>query len=58
MSYNIKPETLTSLSHIYGISVPTMVKWLKPIGDKIGKKNGIIFTQKQVKIIIEHLGEP
>jgi hypothetical protein len=54
----IKPMTITQLSKAYNVCVPTMKKWIHELNDEIGKKNGRIFSIKQVKIIFELLGSP
>jgi hypothetical protein len=54
----IKPYSLTELSHIYGVTVRTIKKWILLHEKEVGVKNGRYFTAKQVKIIFEKLGLP
>jgi hypothetical protein len=48
----IKPYTLHELAIFYGISRPTMRKWLKPFEKEIGKRYGYKYTTKQVETIL------
>lgn len=51
-------RTLRELATMYGVSVPTLKKWLKPHDEKIGVKVGWYYSVNQVKIIFESLGLP
>jgi hypothetical protein len=42
----------------YGISVPTLNKWLKPYEKRIKKRNGYNYNPKQLAIIFSIFGEP
>lgn len=53
-----KPLTLTQLAQMYNVSLPTMYKWLKRAGVLKNKRNGYLFTPKEVKEIFDKLGEP
>lgn len=53
-----KSMTLTQLSQLYRVSTKTLYKWLKRKGIIKNKREGYIFTPKEVKTIIEELGEP
>jgi hypothetical protein len=55
---SIKAMNKKQLADLYGVSVNTFSKWLKPFKDRIGKLMGYIYTPKQVRIIFECLGEP
>lgn len=46
------------MAALYGISVKTFAKWIKPHLKIIGDKIGYTYTPKQVKAIFEALGEP
>jgi hypothetical protein len=48
----IKPYTLHELAIFYGISRPTMRKWLKPFENEIGKRHGYKYTTQQVETIL------
>jgi hypothetical protein len=54
----IKPYSLTELSRIYGVTLHTMRKWLKPHLSAIGEKHGRLFTTLQIRIIFDKLGLP
>jgi uncharacterized protein YjcR len=53
-----KAYTTKELAGLYGVSLKTLRKWLKPHQPSIGKKVSIYFTKKQVEIIFEKIGEP
>lgn len=55
---NFKPLTLTQLAQMYNVSLPTMYKWLKRAGILKNKRNGYLFTPKEINEIFEKLGEP
>lgn len=48
----IKPYTLHEIAMFYGISKPTMRKWLKPFEKEIGKRQGYKYTTLQVETIL------
>ncbi len=54
----IRPYSLKELSVIYGVSPPTLRKWLAPFDALIGKRHGYLFTIPQVKQIFLNLGLP
>lgn len=54
----IKPYSITELARIYGVTIHTMKKWLKPHLPSIGEKPARLFTALQTKIIFEKLGLP
>ena len=56
--FTITPLSVMQLAGLYGINYRTMVKWLAPFAKDIGPKNGRIYTNVQVKIILEKLGVP
>ncbi len=54
----VKPYSGKELSHIYGISVKTFMKWITPFRKEIGEKKGRFYTVLQVEIIFARLGLP
>ena len=50
--------TLQQLAGLYGISVRTLNRWLKPFSEEIGKRNGHFYNIRQIEIIFSHLGDP
>lgn len=53
-----RPCTTTDLAHVYGVNRRTINSWLKPFDAEIGKRTAYYYTQKQVQVIFEKLGEP
>jgi len=53
-----KSASKTQVSQAYNITIRTLKLWLEPIGNHIGSYQGQAFTPKQVKMIVEFLGEP
>lgn len=58
MLHKIRPYTIAELASLYGISKPTLNKWLKPHRSFIGERIGHIYTALQVRLIFERLGLP
>jgi hypothetical protein len=54
----LRPYNRKELVALYGISLKTLNKWLKPFEQKIGRPNGRYYTITQVKIIFSYLGFP
>lgn len=54
----IEPKTRTQLARDYGVSLPTMNKWLKPLAGKLGKIRARILTAFQVGIVVKFIGLP
>ena len=54
----IKPYTPQELAALYGVSRPTLRRWLKPHLPVIGVRNGHFYTSKQVEIIFSKIGWP
>lgn len=50
-----KPMTVSDLANRWGVSCPTVRKWLKPFASEIGPKEGNIYNPKQVAIILSKL---
>jgi hypothetical protein len=53
-----RPCTTTDLAHVYGVNRRTINSWLKPFATLIGERTAYYYTQKQVEIIFEKLGDP
>lgn len=53
-----KAMTLKELAHKYEVSTKTMLKWLKRCGIVKDKRNGYLFTPKEIERIFDALGEP
>ncbi|PKV50250.1 hypothetical protein ATE84_2305 [Aquimarina sp. MAR_2010_214] len=53
-----KAVSKTVLHQAYQCSPYTFRQWIKKINRKLGSYSGGLYTPKQVKIIIDHLGEP
>jgi hypothetical protein len=57
-SITARPCTNVDLGFVYGVDRRTIISWLKPFENAIGKRISYFYTQKQVQIIFESLGEP
>lgn len=53
-----QPMTITRLAGLYGVSRPTMRKWIKPLLSQLGGMVGKLYNLRQVKVIMRHLGTP
>lgn len=53
-----KPYTTKQLADLYGVSLKTLRKWLKPYREEIGQRNGHFYTCKQVETIFNSIGLP
>ncbi|MPM64884.1 hypothetical protein SDC9_111775 [bioreactor metagenome] len=60
LKYVAKPETISSLASLYGLSRTTLRNNIKKLQllPVLRKERRYIFTVKEVQLIIEHLGEP
>lgn len=63
MAVDIRPYSPKELRQLYGrgkhpLSEATWLKWIRPIKEKLGERQGDSYNPKQVRIIFEHLGEP
>ena len=58
VAFPLKPYTTSQLATLYGVTPPTLRKWLKPFSSAIGEKNGHFYTIAQVKSILINLGIP
>lgn len=54
----IHPMGLSELASIYNVHRHTMRKWIKKISDKVGKREGKLYSVAQLTIIFEKLGFP
>jgi hypothetical protein len=50
--------TIAVLAALYGVSIPTFKKLIKPHLKKIGKRIGNLFTTRQILIIVKCIGPP
>ena len=57
-TFRLKPYTQSGLAVLYGVSLTTIKKWLKPMAQEIGERKGWYFSIKQVDIIVKKLGLP
>ena len=57
-SIEVRPYMPGELARLYKVSHPTVLKWIKGIGEKLGKRNGQYYSVKQVEMIFEELGLP
>jgi len=53
-----KSVSKSQLSQAYNVSLRTLKLWLEPIGNSLGNYQGQAYTPKQVKMIVDFLGEP
>ena len=51
----LKPCTPKELAQLYGVNKKTFLKWLKPLGQELGKRNGNFYSIAQVQIIFSEL---
>ena len=54
----VKAYSPAELANIYQVSKCTLNRWLKPYKEKIGKREGLYYTVKQVRVIFDALGLP
>lgn len=57
-SITARPCTNVDLGVVYGVNRRTIITWLKPFEKEIGQRISYFYTQKQVQIIFDCLGEP
>lgn len=57
-SIEVRPYMPGELAKLYKVSHPTILRWIKGIGEKLGKRDGQYYSVKQVEIIFEELGLP
>jgi transposase-like protein len=57
-TFVIHPLSVKELADIYQVSNVTFKKWLLPIKEKLGKREGWFYSIEQVKMIVTHLGFP
>ena len=56
--FPMQPYTISELSRFYGKDLRTFKKWIAPIEDEIGDKDGRLYNIKQVIIIFNYFGHP
>jgi len=54
----IRPYYITDLAAIYGVNSKTVNKWISRFPKQLGKKDGHLFSIKQVTFIIKKYGMP
>ncbi len=54
----IQPYTFKELAALYRCTGKTFRKWLRQIEDELGPRAGHCYCPRQVRIIVERLGEP
>ncbi len=54
----VRPYTLKELSGLYGVTKPTIRKWIEPFKELIGERTGNYYNITQVRIIFEKLWYP
>lgn len=54
----IKAYSPAELANIYQVSKCTLNRWLKPHQQMIGKREGLYYTVKQIRMIFDLLGLP
>jgi hypothetical protein len=54
----VKAYSPAELANIYKVSRFTLNRWLKPHRKQIGKREGLYYTVKQVRLIFDLLGLP
>jgi hypothetical protein len=55
---SLRPYSLKELSALYGVTSKTLLKWLRPFEEMIGKRNGNYYSIPQVRIIFSYLEIP
>lgn len=55
---SLRPYNLKELAALYGISRRTLLKWLRPFEQIIGKRIGYYYTIPQVRAIFDCLDFP
>ena len=56
--FEIKPYTHRQLAAIYCCSEKTLRTWLVRFQEELGPRDGYSYNHRQVRIIVEKLGEP
>ena len=50
--------SFSDIAKLYGIGPSTLKLWIEPFIDELGEKEAGYYSQKQLDIMIEHLGLP
>ena len=56
--FSLKAYTVKQLSELYGVTAKTFHRWIKPIAEQIGRRQGYFYNITQVRCIVAHLGVP
>lgn len=56
--FPLKAYTVAQLSVIYGVSKKTFRRWIEPISESVGEKQGYFYNISQIKTIVTYLGVP
>lgn len=54
----VRPFTLKQLAKLYGIHPKTMLQWIKPFKEKVGKPIGRYYMIRQVLEVFKWIGTP
>jgi len=54
----VKPYSLKELAGMYGVTTRTLRNWMFPFQNEIGKRIGIYYSIKQVRVIFDNLDVP
>lgn len=54
----VRPYSIKELSILYGVSSKVLRKWMLPIKEKIGKRNGFYYSVSQVELIFSFIKVP
>lgn len=55
---HLRPTTLAELASLYGVSKPTLRKWIKPFAKELGERIGYKYSIRQVQLILQKLSMP
>ena len=50
-----QPMTIGQLAERWHVDTRTVRRWIRPFQEELGRREGNIFTPKQVEIILSHL---
>ncbi len=54
----VKPYTPSEVAMIYGVSLKTFNRWLRPHHTALGTREGRYYNARQVRIIFDRMGLP
>lgn len=58
VGFKLKAYTVKQLSELCGVTAKTFHRWIKPIAEQIGRRQGYFYNITQVRCIVAHLGVP